>query len=157
MGASHSSSEPDEKGGKDESQALIEDYWMEVMLDVGIDAALDKQSEAQYKEAVQATERGDESSKTIVAFYKLLGLGGAGVDVEGAIALLEERAKERDCEAKWILGLCCEHGMGMEQDIERAEVLYRESLEGGNAIGEFLTKNGKGGRGSGVMKVYYGL
>ena len=109
--------------------------------------------EAQYREAVQAVERGDESAKTKVAYFKLSGLGGAEVDVKGAVALLEERAKEGDCEAKWVLGLCCEYGMGTEQDIERAEELYRESCEGGNAVGEFLKLNGEGGRGSGVMKV----
>ena len=109
--------------------------------------------EAQYKEAVGAMEKGEESAKTKVAFFKLSGLGGAKVDVGEAVALLEERAKEGDCEAKWVLGLCCEYGMGIEQDIERAEELYRESCEGGNAVGDFLMKNGEGGRGSGVMKV----
>ena len=109
--------------------------------------------EAQYREAVGAMEKGDESAKTSVAYFKLSGLGGAKVDMEGAVALLEERVKEGDCEAKWVLGLCCEYGMGIEQDIERAEELYRESCEGGNAVGDFLMKNGEGGRGSGVMKV----
>ena len=109
--------------------------------------------EAQYREAVGAMEKGEESAKTKVAFFKLSGLGGAKVDVDEAVALLEERAKDRDCEAKWILGLCCEYGMGIEQDIERAEKLYRESCEGGNAVGEFLKLNGEGGRGSEVMKV----
>jgi len=109
--------------------------------------------ETQYIEAVQAMERGDESAKTKVAYYKLSGLGGTEVDADEAVALLEDRAKEEDCEAKWMLGLCCEYGMGIEQDIERAEVLYRESREGGNIVGDFLMKNGSGGRGSGVMKV----
>jgi len=57
--------------------------------------------------------------------------------------------KEGDCEAVWMLGLCCEYGMGIEQDVERAEVLYQESCKGGNKM--FLMKNGSGGRGSGVM------
>ena len=110
--------------------------------------------EAQYREAVGAMEKGEESAKTKVAYFKLLGLGGAIVDVEGAVALLEERAKEGDCEAKWILGLCCEYEMGIEQDIERAEELYRESCEGGNAVGELLMENGEGGRGSRLMLVH---
>ena len=107
--------------------------------------------EAQYGEAVQAMERGFASAKTKVAYYKLSGLGGAEVDADEAVALLEERAKDRDCEAKWILGLCCEFGMGIEQDIERAEKLYRESCEGGSVVGKFMMENGIRRRGSGVM------
>ena len=94
-----------------------------------------------------------ETAKTKIAFCKLSGRDGVEVDVDGAVALLEEREKEGDCEAKWMLGLCCEYGMGTEQDIERAETLYRESLEGGNFVGEFLVKNNMSGRGTGVMKV----
>ena len=108
---------------------------------------------AQYREAVNAMEHGDAKAKTKVAFYKLTGLGDVEIDEEGAVALLEECAKDGDSEAKWMLGLCCEYGMGIEQDIERAELLYRESKEGGNIVGEFLLENGEGKRGSGVMKV----
>ena len=107
---------------------------------------------AQYREAVNAMEHGDVKAKTKVAFYKLTGLGGVEVDVDEAVALLEERAKEGDSEAKWMLGLCCEYGMGIEQDIERAELLYRQSSEGGNVVGKLLWWN-VGGRGSGVMIV----
>ena len=109
--------------------------------------------EAQYKEAVQAMEGGDESAKTKVAFFKLSGRGGAGVDAERAIVLLEERTKEGDCEAKWMLGLCYEFGILMEQDVDRAEVLYQESYEGGNVVGKFLKENVEGERGSGMMNV----
>ena len=154
MGASHSLSEVD-KGGEDGSQALNEDYPREGMHDAGRGVVFDKEpdDEAQRKEAEHAMERGDEAAKTIVAYFKLSGRGGAEVDVDGAVALLEDRAKEEDCEAKWMFGLCCEYGMGTEQSIERAEELYRESCEGGNVVGEFLMKNGKDVRGSGVMKV----
>ncbi len=113
----------------------------------------EKSDEAQYEEAVSAMKNEDETAKTKVAFYKLSGRGGVEIDVDEAVALLEERAKDGDCEAKWMLGLCCEYGMGIEQDIERAEMLYRESCEGGNVVGKFLKKNGRGGRGTGVMKV----
>ena len=106
----------------------------------------------EYKEAVYAMENGDESAKTRVAYYKLSGRGGVDVDVDGAVALLKERVMKGDGEAKWMLGLCCEYGIGTEQDIERAEMLYRESYEGGNGVGEFLMKNGKGDL-RGVMKV----
>ena len=153
MGASQSLSEVDRE--EDGSQALNEDYPREGMHDVGRDVVFDKEpdDEAQRKEAERAMERGDESAKTKVAYYKLSGRGGAEADVERAVVLLEERARDGDCEAKWMLGLCCEYGMGAEQDNERARELYRESCEGGNVVGEFLKENGSGGRGSGVMKV----
>ena len=112
-----------------------------------------KSDEVQYKEAVRAMDSGDESAKTKVAYFKLSGRGGVEVDADGAVALLEERVKDRDYEAMWMLGLCCEYGIGTEQDIERAVNLYRESYEGGNVVGGFLM-NDKGGRGTGVMKVY---
>ena len=112
-----------------------------------------KSEEAQYRKAVQAMESGDESAKTKVAFFKLSGRGGVKVDADGAVALLEERVKDRDCEAKWMLGLCCEYGMGIEQDIERAVKLYGECYEGGNVVGVFLMKNIEGERGTGVVTV----
>ena len=109
--------------------------------------------EVQYREAVHAMKSGDESAKIKVAFFKLSGCGGVEVSSSEAVALLEERVKEGDCEAKWMLGLCCEYGIGTEQDIERAVKLYGECWEGGNVVGEFLMKNDKAGRGTGVMKV----
>ena len=75
------------------------------------------------------------------------------VDEDEAIVLLEERVKDGDSEAKWILGLCYEYGIGIEQDIERAELLYQQSSEGENVVGEFLLENSRSRRGSGVMTV----
>ena len=107
----------------------------------------------QYREAVSAMGKGDRKARTKVAYYKLSGLGGVEVDEEGTVALLGERAKDGDNEAKWMLGICCEYGMGIEEDIERAKLLYQQSSEGGNVVGKFLFENGEGGRGSGVMEV----
>ena len=107
--------------------------------------------EEEYEKAVCSMESGDESAKTKVAFFKLSGRGGVEVDADSAVALLEERVKDKDAEAKWMLGLCCEYGMGTEQDIKSSSSLYKESYEEGNIVGEFLWKNGYGGRGSGVM------
>ena len=109
--------------------------------------------ELQYREALRTTKSGDERTKTTVAFCKLSGHGSVEVDADGAVALLEERVKDRDCEAMWMLGLCCEYGMGTEQDIERAEKLYRGSNGRRNVVGWFLMTNGKSERGTGVMKV----
>ena len=97
----------------------------------------------EYREAVRAAESGDNSAKTKVAFYKLSGCTGVEVDEERAVELLEECTHKGDCEAEWMLGLCCEYGMGTEKDIERAELLYRQSSEGKNAVGQFLLKNGR--------------
>ena len=96
-----------------------------------------------YEKAVRAMESGDETAKTKIAFCKLSGLGGVKIDAEGAVALLEERAEKDDDEAKWILGLCCEFGIGIKQDIERAELLYSQSGEEGNVVGGFLSENSK--------------
>jgi len=109
--------------------------------------------EAQYKEVLRAVKSGDNKAKTRLAWYKLSGHGGEEVDEDGAVVLLEERVKENDAEAIWMLGLCCEYGMGCEQDLERAETLYKQCDEGENAIGNFLAVNGIDERGSGVMKV----
>ena len=110
-----------------------------------------------YKEVVSAVESGDNKAKTKLAWYKLSGRGGAEVDVDGAVVLLEERAKDKDAEAMWMLGMRCEYGLGCEQDLEKAESLYKQSAEGGSEIGKFLAANGEYGRGSGVMKVAHCL
>ena len=111
-----------------------------------------KQSdEERFRQAVQAMEKGDKKAKTKVALYKLTGFGGARVDPDEAVVLLEERAKERDVEAQWMLGVCLEYGIGTEQDIKRAELLYQRSNEKGSVIGKFLLENNRGGRGTGVI------
>ena len=108
-----------------------------------------------YEEILSAVERGEGSAKTKLAWYKLSGMGGAKVDVDGAVKLLEERVKGKDGEAMWMLGMCKEYGRGIERDIEGAEKLYKESKEAGNEIGEILVKKGElwYGRGSGKMGI----
>ena len=108
-----------------------------------------------YKGVVSAVESGDNKAKIKLAWYKLSGRGGAEVDEDGAVALLEERAggEDKDAEAMWMLGMCCEYGMGCEQDLERAESHYKQSDECRSVIGKFLVENGGDERGCGVMKV----
>ena len=106
-----------------------------------------------YDGVLNAVERGDESAKTKLAWLKLSGLGGCEVDEDGAVALLEERVKEGDGDAMWMLGVCCEFGIGIEQDVERAETLYKQSCERGNEIGKFFASHEEDGRGSGKMKM----
>ena len=65
----------------------------------------------------------------------------------------EERVKEVDAEAMWMLGACNEFGIGTEQDIERTEELYKQSYERENRIGEILMENKRYERGSGYLKI----
>ena len=93
------------------------------------------------------------SAKAKIAFDRLSGHGDVEVDAVGAVALLEELAKQGDSEAMWMLGLCLEYGVGTQRDIGRAVMLYNQSCEAKNVVGEFLLKNEEGGRGSGRMVV----
>ena len=103
---------------------------------------------------VDAVKEGKKEAKTKLAWFLLSGCGGAEIDKDKAFQLLEERVEEQDSEAMWMLGLCYEYGMGCEQDIEKAELLYKRCQEAGNAVGEFFVeKREKNERGSGEMKV----
>ena len=110
--------------------------------------------EQDYKNVLETFERGDDRAKTKLAWYKLSGVGGCEIDTNGAVELLEERVKAKDAEARWMLGVCYEFGRGCEQDISRAEMLYKQSSDGGNEIGKILVKNKdeEHPRGSGYLK-----
>ena len=83
----------------------------------------------------------------------LEGSHGMARDADAAVALLEEKAKDRDAEAMWVLGVCCEFGMGTEQDLIRAEQLYNRAAELGSSPARLLTFDLKNtnGRGSTQM------
>ena len=104
-----------------------------------------------YDAVLSAVEKGKESAKTELAWYRLSGVGGARKDVDEAVVLLEERVKDRHGEAMWMLGLCKEYGIGTEQDIEGADKLYTQSKKAGNEIGRFLESRKEFERGSGEM------
>ena len=108
--------------------------------------------ESEYKDTLQAVERGDNDAKTKLAWYFLSGYGGIEFDADKAVVMLKERVKEDDAEAMWMLGLCCEYGMGTEQDIERAETLYRQSRDKGDDTGKFFAEERRDGRGNGVLR-----
>ena len=112
-----------------------------------------KKQQSESNEILRAVERGEESAKTKLAWYKLSWFGGAEDDAIEAVKLLEERVKEKDGEAMWMLGLCKEYGRGIERDIEGAEKLYKESKEAGNENGEILAGKGRKGRGRGKMGI----
>ena len=92
-----------------------------------------------------------KNEKTKQAWLMLSGLGGVDVDEDGAVTLLQERVKEGDTDSMWMLGICYEFGIGIEQDIEQAEKLYQQSSDGGNEIGKFFVSHKDDGRGSGNM------
>ncbi len=113
-----------------------------------------KEEEEEYKEILSAVEKGeDESAKTKLAWFMLSGLGGAKIEVEKAVKLLEERVAAGDGEVMWMLGICKEYGRGTEKDVEGAEKLYKQSSESGNGIGKILVKKGWCGRGSGKIRL----
>ena len=115
-------------------------------------------SEIEYRALLKAVEKGSNKAKTKLAWYKLSGCGGAEIDEEGAVVLLEERVKENDAEAKWMLGVCCEFGRGIEQNTERSMKLYKESSEQGNRSGKYLVRSVREcGIGKGTFTLRYGL
>ena len=106
--------------------------------------------EEHYREVLRAAETGDIRAKVDLARLCLTGRGG---DADKAVALLEEGVKDENGEAMWMLGVCCEYGMGTEQDIRKANDLYAKSSKAGSVIGQFLAEDGMKDRGSGVMNV----
>ena len=110
-----------------------------------------------YTEVLNEVERGNNKAKTNLAWYKLSGFGGAEKDEDDAVALLEERVKDEDVKAMWMLGLCYEFGLGCDQNLKRAEVLYQQSCKGGSMIGRFLVDNGEDNRGTGIMEADTGM
>ena len=79
----------------------------------------------------------------------LEGSHGMARDADAAVALLEEKVKDGDAKSMWMLGVCCEFGMGTEKDLDRAEQLYERGAEKRNATAKLLTdklknKNGRG-------------
>ena len=108
--------------------------------------------ESNYKSTLKAVEDGDHDAKTELAWYLLSGYGGAEVRPLKAVDLLEDNVKEDDAEAMWMLGLCYEYGLGLEQDMERAKSLYQQSSWKENEIGKYLAGIGEDRRGSGILR-----
>ena len=80
----------------------------------------------------------------------LEGSHGLERDADAAVAFLEEKVEDWDEEAMWMLGVCCEFGIGTEQDVERAEQLYKSAAEEGSETAMLLLSDkleNKKGRG----------
>jgi len=105
------------------------------------DLKFDEWRDLKYSAVKAVVENGDKDSKTILAWLKLLGLGGAVDDEVDPIELLEQRVKEDDSDAMWILGICCETGRDIDQDVKRAESLYEQSNSLGNKVGNIFRSN----------------
>lgn len=70
----------------------------------------------------------------------LEGSHGVQRDAEAAVALLKELvSKNRDTDAMWILGVCCEYGIGTKQQVHRAKNLYEAAEQQGNATAALFT------------------
>ena len=82
--------------------------------------------------------------------WMLEGSHGMTRDAGTAVALLEDLViKDRNTEAMWMLGVCCEFGIGTQQDVERAEQLFQNAAQQGNTTAKLLTdklknRNGRG-------------
>ena len=105
------------------------------------------EEEEEFDKVLGAVKRGDEKAKTRYAWFKLSGRGEAFVDADEAVAFLTERVKDKDAEAMWMLGVCKELGIGMEEDKEGAGKLYKLSSECGNATGKVLVSKWRNGKG----------
>ena len=112
----------------------------------------ESENKTEYKRTLEAVGNGDKNAKTKLAWFMLSGRDGAPVDPDGAVTLLEEQVKDKDAEAMWMLGLCCEYGMGTELDIKRAESLYWRSRRCSNETGTFLHLNRTHPRGKGYLR-----
>ena len=94
-----------------------------------------------------------EHKTTEDARWMLEGSHGMARDAEAAVALLEEKVKDGEAEAMWMLGVCCEFGIGTEQDVERAEQLYKHGAEQGSSTAKLLTDKLKNNNGRGISKM----
>ena len=101
-------------------------------------------------------EQQKEEKTTENARWMLEGSHGMTRDADAAVALLEEKVKDGDAEAMWMLGVCCEFGMGTEQNADRAEQLYLRGVVQGNATAELLAKKLKNKNGRGCTQMNLG-
>ena len=71
--------------------------------------------------------------------------------------LLEDLANKHrnnnNADAMWMLGVCCEFGIGTEQDVHRAEQLFESAAQQGNTTAMLLTDKLKNKNGRGCMEI----
>ena len=87
------------------------------------------------------------------ALWLLEGSHGKERDAKAAVVLLEEKIKETDSDAMWMLGVCCEYGIGTKQDVMRAEQLYQCAAQQQNTTAQLLCGKLKHWRGRGFTNM----
>ena len=75
-------------------------------------------------------EQKQEVALTTKALWLLQGSHDCKRDPEAAVQLLKQAAKANDPEAKWMLGLCFEYGVGTKSDVPHAMNLFKKSPTG---------------------------
>ena len=93
------------------------------------------------------------STTTEEARWLLEGSHGKARDAKAAVVLLEEKAKNNDSDAMWMLGVCCEFGMSTEQDVARAEQLYQQAAQQQNTTAQLLLDKLKNWNGRGCTNM----
>ena len=91
------------------------------------------------KTAAKASRK-SKSAKTDLA-WQLLAHRKKEADAKEAVSLLEERVKKNDYDAMWMLGVCCEFGIGCGKLKSRATSLYRQCHLAGTVFGDFLVES----------------
>ena len=88
-------------------------------------------------------------AETEKALWMLEGRNGMARDADGAVVVLQQQVDEHhDAQAMWLLGLCCEYGMGTEQDTQLAEQLFQQAAQQGDETAKLLVElENKKGRG----------
>ena len=93
------------------------------------------------------------TTTTEEARWLLEGSHGKARDAKAAVVLLEEKAKNNDSDAMLMLGVCCEFGMGTEQDVKRAEQLYKQAAQQQNTTAQLLVDKLKNDNGRGCTNM----
>ena len=91
------------------------------------------------------------------ALWMLEGSHGMARDADGAVVLLEDLVNKHrnnnNADAMWMLGVCCEFGIGTEQDVHRAEQLFESAAQQGNTTAMLLADRLKNRNGRGCMEM----
>ena len=96
-------------------------------------------SEVNKMEAEQKEQK-QEVSLTTKALWLLQGSHQCKRDPEAAVALLKQATKANDPEAKWMLGLCFEYGVGTKSNGPHAMNLYKKAAHQKSLVGAAICK-----------------